>query len=324
MSASTLAGVELLDLHPTRADLKTDILRGLAAKQKWISPMYFYDETGSHLFDEICELPEYYPTRTEIDILEDDGEDIAELLGPKVLLVEFGSGSGVKTRLLLEHLDMLAAYVPVEISRDHLLTSARELQESYPDMAILPVCADFTAPFEPPQPSRPAARTVVYFPGSPIGNFEPAEALDLLRQMRRVAGDDGALLIGVDLKKDPAILERAYDDAAGVTARFNKNVLARLNRELGADFDLAQFHHRAVWNAEHGRIEMHLLSGCNQTVRIAGETISFEENEFIHTESSYKYLPEEFEQLAEEAGFAVKQLWMDPIGLFSVQYLESK
>lgn len=321
--SDTATDIDLLDLHPSRADLRTDVLHGLRQPQKWISSMYFYDERGSQLFDEICQLPEYYPTRTEISIMENDAEEMSELLGPNVLLVEFGSGSSVKIRVLLEHLDRLAAYVPVEISREHLMNSSRELQESYPDIAILPVCADFTAPFDLPEPPQPAARNVVYFPGSTIGNFEPPDALDLLRQMRRVAGDGGALLIGVDIKKDPSILERAYDDAAGVTAAFNKNILTRLNRELGADFDLAHFHHRAVWNPEHSRIEMHLVSDRPQTVHIAGETISFAQNEFIHTESSYKYLPDEFARLAGEAGFAVEHVWIDPAGLFSVQYLSS-
>ncbi|HET7370277.1 MAG TPA: L-histidine N(alpha)-methyltransferase [Gammaproteobacteria bacterium] len=321
--SDTASNIDLLDLHPSRSDLKTDVLHGLRQPQKWISSMYFYDERGSQLFDEICQLPEYYPTRTEIGIMENDAEEMSELLGPNALLVEFGSGSSVKIRVLLEHLDRLAAYVPVEISREHLLNSAQELQDSYPDVVILPVCADFTAPFDLPEPPQPAARNVVYFPGSTIGNFEPPDALDLLRQMRRVAGDGGALLIGVDMKKDPSILERAYDDAAGVTAAFNKNILARLNRELGADFDLAHFHHRALWNPKHGRIEMHLVSDRVQTVSIGGEAISFAENEFIHTESSYKYLPDEFARLAAEAGFAVEHVWTDPAGLFSVQYLLS-
>ncbi|HET6726382.1 MAG TPA: L-histidine N(alpha)-methyltransferase [Gammaproteobacteria bacterium] len=316
--------LDLLDLHPTRTDLKADVLYGLRQPQKWISSMYFYDERGSQLFDEICELPEYYPTRTEIGIMENDADEMGELLGPNVLLVEFGSGSSIKIRLLLEHLHRIAAYVPVEISREHLMNSARELQDAYPEIAILPVCADFTAPFDLPEPPQPARRTVVYFPGSTIGNFEPPDALELLRHMRRIAGNEGALLIGVDLKKDVSILERAYDDSAGVTAAFNKNVLARLNRELGADFDLDHFHHRAVWNESHSRIEMHLVSDQAQSVHIGGDTISFEKDEYIHTESSYKYLPDEFAQIAGEAGFSVEHVWRDSAGLFSVQYLESE
>ncbi|HET7570793.1 MAG TPA: L-histidine N(alpha)-methyltransferase [Gammaproteobacteria bacterium] len=315
--------LDLVDLHPTRADLKTDVLHGLRQPQKWISSMYFYDERGSHLFDQICALPEYYPTRIELGIMERDAEEISDLLGPDVLLVEFGSGSSLKIRLLLEHLDRPVGYVPVEISREHLLNSAAELQQAYPDIAILPVCADFTAPFDLPEPPRPAARNVVYFPGSTIGNFEPEDALDLLRQMRRVAGHEGALLIGVDLKKDASILERAYDDSAGVTAEFNKNVLERLNRELGADFDLDHFRHRAAWNPDHSRIEMHLVSDRAQIVRIGGETISFAEGEYIHTESSYKYLPDEFAAIAAQASFSLEHIWTDPAGLFSVQYLES-
>lgn len=316
-------GVELLDQHPTQKDLKADVLNGLKQPLKWISSMYFYDARGSQLFDAICELPEYYPTRTELAIMERYANEMCALLGPKVSLIEFGSGSSVKIRILLDHLDRPTAYVPVEISREHLLTSARELEQDYPQVQILPVCADFTAPFDLPQPRPVPLRNVVYFPGSTIGNFEPPDALALLRQMRRVAKDNGALLIGVDLKKDPAILERAYNDAAGVTAAFNKNILQRLNRELGTDFDLNHFHHQAVWNASESRIEMRLVSDRRQTVHIAGESIDFESGEAIHTESSYKYLPEEFARLAGQAGFVLERVWTDPDGLFSVQYLES-
>lgn len=312
---------ELLDQHPTRKDLKADVLNGLRQPRKWISSMYFYDERGSHLFDEICELPEYYPTRTELAIMEQYANDICALLGPEVSLIEFGSGSSVKIRILLDHLECPTAYVPVEISREHLVASAAELEQDYPHVQILPVCADFTAPFDLPRPQPVPRRNVVYFPGSTIGNFEPADALGLLRQMRSVAKDNGALLIGVDLKKDPAILERAYDDAAGVTAAFNKNVLARINREFGADFDLEHFHHRAIWNGRESRIEMHLVSGRQQVVHIGGETIEFAAGEHIHTESSYKYLPEEFARLAAQAGFGVEHVWTDAAALFSVQYL---
>lgn len=315
--------LDLLDQHPTRKDLKADVLNGLRQPRKWISSMYFYDERGSKLFDEICELPEYYPTRTELAIMERYASEMSALLGPEVSLIEFGSGSSLKIRILLDHLESPTAYVPVEISREHLLNSAHELERDYPKIQILPVCADFTAPFELPHPQPVPKRNVAYFPGSTIGNFEPSDALDLLRQMRSVAKANGALLIGVDLKKDPAILERAYNDAAGVTAAFNLNVLARLNRELGADFDLAHFHHRAIWNARESRIEMHLVSDRVQQVHLGGETFFFKPDEYIHTESSYKYLPEEFARMAAKAGFKSERVWTDEGRLFSVQYLTS-
>jgi dimethylhistidine N-methyltransferase len=313
----------LVDLHPTRSDLKTDVLNGLARPQKWISSMHFYDARGSRLFDEICELPEYYLTRTEIGIMEDDAAEMSDLIGSHALLVEFGSGSSIKIRLLLDHLDDLAAYVPVEISREHLMKSVDVLQAAYPRLSILPVCADFTEPFDLPEPPSPAARNIVYFPGSTIGNFEPDDALALMSRMRSVADREGALLIGVDLKKDASILERAYDDSAGITAQFNKNVLRRLNHELGADFDVDQFHHHAIWNDKRGRVEMHLVSDCAQTVNVGGTPIAFAKDESIQTESSYKYLPDEFAALAARAGFAVEHVWTDAAGLFSVQYLES-
>jgi dimethylhistidine N-methyltransferase len=315
--------LDLVDQHPTHKDLKADVMNGLRQPRKWISSMYFYDERGSKLFDEICKLPEYYPTRTELSIMEQYAGEMSALLGREVSLIEFGSGSSLKIRILLDHLESPTAYVPVEISREHLLNSARELERDYPDIQILPVCADFTAPFDLPHPEPVPKRNVVYLPGSTIGKFEPPDALDQLRQMRRVAKDNGALLIGVDLKKDPAILERAYNDAAGVTAAFNTNVLERLNRELGADFDLARFHHRAIWNAQESRIEMHLVSDRAQQVHIGGETFSFAAGEYIHTESSYKYLPEEFARMAAQAGFGLERVWTDDDGLFSVQYLTS-
>ncbi|MGD8378299.1 MAG: L-histidine N(alpha)-methyltransferase [Gammaproteobacteria bacterium] len=315
--------VELHDYHPSRADLKSDILGGLRQPRKWISSMYFYDERGSQLFDRICEQPEYYPTRTELAIMEADVDAMCDLLGEHVLLVEPGSGSSLKTRILLAHMHKPAGYVPVEISRDYLMQSVEALQEAFPTIEILPVCADFTSAFELPSPEVAAARNVVYFPGSTIGNFEPDDALDLLANMRRLAADNGALLVGVDLRKEVAVMEAAYNDAAGVTAEFNLNVLARLNRDLKADFDLSAFRHRAIWNDEESRIEMHLVSSRDQEAHIAGETFHFAEGEYIHTESSYKYTPERFAALAARAGFRVKRIWTDDRRWFSVQYLES-
>lgn len=311
----------LADQHPTRSDMCADVLAGLRASQKWISSMYFYDARGSELFDRICELPEYYPTRTETAILRDNAESISATIGPGVELIEPGSGSGEKARLLLRALVDPVAYVPVEISRDHLVQSAAALNTEFPGIEVLPVCADFSRPFEAPEPSRRARRRVVFFPGSTIGNFEPEDACELLANFREVAGPGGALLVGVDLRKDPAVLERAYDDAAGVTAEFNLNLLVRLNRDLGSDFDIGAFGHRAVWNDGASRIEMHLVSRVSQTVAICGETIAFEAGESIHTESSNKYSLERFAALAGDAGLTVERVWVDPDALFSVQLL---
>lgn len=315
------ASLQLYDYHPARKDMLAEVLQGLQSPDKWLSSMYFYDERGSQLFDEICELPEYYPTRTELGIMEHNADAIAELLGPRVMLVEFGSGSSLKIRILLRHLDDPAAYVPVEISREHLMNSAQALQESFPDIEILPVCADFTQDFELPEPAHSPLRNVVYFPGSTIGNFDPDDALDLLKRMARLAGDGGGVLIGVDLEKDPEILERAYNDEAGVTAAFNLNMLERLNRELGADFALSRFRHRAIWNPLRHRIEMHLISEAEQAVNIRGTQIHFDKGETIHTESSYKFTFERFANLAAQAGLTVEEVWTDDKQMFSVQYL---
>ena len=321
MNDNETTELELQDFHPARKDMLADVLRGLAAPEKWLSSMYFYDERGSKLFDEICELPEYYPTRTELSIMEANIDDITELLGPHALLVEFGSGSSLKTRILLEHMDDVAAYMPVEISREHLMSSAQLLKERFPGIEILPVCADFTQPFEPPAPAHPPLRTVVYFPGSTIGNFDPDDALDLLKRMAHIAGDGGGVLIGVDLEKDVATLERAYNDGAGVTAEFNLNILERLNRELGADFDPAAFRHKAIWNGQRHGIEMHLESLRDQLVHVRGNEIRFRRGETIHTESSYKFTLPRFEALAAQAGLTVERVWTDKDQLFSVQFL---
>lgn len=313
--------LELQDFHPARKDMLADVLRGLTAPEKWLSSMYFYDERGSQLFDEICELPEYYPTRTELSIMEANIDEMRRLLGPRAMLVEFGSGSSLKTRILLERMDDLVAYMPVEISREHLMHSAEQLHQRFPGIEILPVCADFTQDFDVSSPTNPPLRTIVYFPGSTIGNFDPDDALALLKRMARVAGTGGGVLIGVDLEKDVATLERAYNDAAGITAEFNLNILSRLNRELGANFDLAAFSHKAIWNEARHRIEMHLVSMNDQVVNIRGREIRFREGETIHTESSYKFTLARFEALAAQAGLTVERIWTDERKLFSVQFL---
>jgi L-histidine Nalpha-methyltransferase len=323
MRPSARSQIHLRDHHPAPEPFVADVLAGLRDTPKRISPMYFYDAIGSVLFDRICELPEYYPTRTETRILQQHGTDIAHSIGNDALLVEFGSGSSIKTRLLLDRLPTLSAYVPVDISRSHLLNAAQGICASYPELEVMPVCADFTQPFSLPTPRKPASRIVVFFPGSTIGNFDPAAALNLMRVMRRVAGSDGGLVVGTDLVKDPAVLVRAYDDSQGVTAAFNLNVLSRFNREMGADFDLGQFQHRAVWNAEASRIEMHLVSRRDQTATVAGETVEFAAGEPIVTEHCHKYTVAGFAAQAHLAGWCASAHWLDDRRYFSVNYLEA-
>ncbi len=306
---------------PASDALADDVRRGLAQSPKRLPSKYFYDARGSQLFEQICAQPEYYLTRTELAIMREHAGAIAAVLGADVLLLEYGSGSGIKTRLLLEHLQSPVAYVPVEIARDALAASVAALHAALPTLEILPVCADFTQPVAVVQPWRRARRRVVYFPGSTIGNFDDAGAVALLRKMRTEMGPDGGALIGVDLKKDPAVIEAAYNDAAGITAQFTLNLLARLNRELGADFDLAAFRHRAAWNAIAGRIETCLVSTREQDVRVAGITAHFAAGEAMRVELSCKYAAEDFARLAAQAGLRVAQGWTDQQRLFSVQYL---
>ena len=321
MRISTVSPLTLRDYHPRPDEMCEEVLAGLREVTKTLPCKYFYDERGSALFEAICELPEYYLTRTELGIMETHVGAMGAALGPGLMLVEPGSGSGVKTRLLLEHLPQPVAYVPVDISREALMSSAERLQRLFPALEVLPVCADFSQAFSVPLPRRRAARHAVYFPGSTIGNFTPAETVGLLQHMRQLAGPDGALLIGVDLLKDKAVLERAYDDAAGVTARFNLNILARINRELDADFDLAAFRHRALFNEAEGCIEMHLVSTRAQEIRVAGERFRFAAGEHILSERSYKHSPESFASLAGKAGLRIEQQWTDDRRYFSVMCL---
>ena len=310
------------DLEPdATARFRNDVVAGLSGPRKTLPCKYLYDERGSALFERICDLDEYYPTRTELGILETHVGEMAERLGPRCLLVEYGSGSSRKTRLLLDRLHQPAAYVPIDISREALAASARSLASAYPQLEVLPVCADYTEPLELPRPRRPALRRGVFFPGSTIGNFTPPEAQRFLGRMARVAGPGGCILLGVDLRKERAVLEAAYDDAQGVTAAFNKNLLVRINRELGADFDVARFRHLARWDAAAGRIEMHLVSEIEQSVRLADCRIRFAAGETIHTENSYKYELGHFAALAAQVGLAVRRVWTDAGALFSVQYL---
>jgi dimethylhistidine N-methyltransferase len=301
--------------------LRRDVLHGLSLRHKTLPCKYFYDERGSSLFEQICRLDEYYPTRTEFSIMKRHASEISEVLGPNCLLIEPGAGNGEKTRILLQHLHEPAGYVPIDISGKQLLRTVHRLRAQFPALEILPVHADFMAPIVLPRVSNREARGVVYFPGSTIGNFSSDEAIGFLIWLAALCGKEGALLIGVDLKKDPAVLLRAYDDAAGVTARFNLNLLVRLNRELGANFQIDRFRHCAFYHASLGRIEMYLVSLTRQTVRIGNIEFLFERGETIHTENCYKFDLTDFRDLAACAGFEVRQVWMDDRRFFSVQYL---
>lgn len=313
--------VPLHDFGPELSQMRDEVVEGLRRPQKWISPKFFYDEAGSQLFDRICELDDYYPTATELGIMRDNIDEIAALLGDNCKLIEFGSGSSLKTRVLLDHLTGMTGYVPIDISKEHLRKSADAIKAAYPDLEVLLVCADFTEPFDVPRCKGRVEKRVAYFPGSTIGNLLPDEAVDLLKNVARICGPGDGLLIGVDLIKDPAILKRAYNDREGVTAAFNLNLLTRLNRELDADFDLGAFRHEAIFNADLSRIEMHLVSKRDQVVHLDGVEIPFRTGESIHTENSHKFTPETFATLAARAGFTVEKLWTDAKRLFSVQYL---
>ena len=303
------------------ADELDEIIDGLSQSEKMISPKYFYDERGSQLFDEITRLPEYYPTETELGIMRAHVDEIASLVGKHASLIEFGSGSSLKTRVLLEHMDELAVYVPVDISEDHLLESARQLRTEFPGLEVLPVVADFTQEFQLPSPTIMPVRNVVYFPGSTIGNFTHEAAHELLKVMHHEAGEGGALLIGVDLQKDPEIIRRAYNDNAGVTAKFNLNMLRHLNREYDTDFDLDAFEHSAEYNEDEGRVEVRLVSNQEQEVTVGDTSFSIDNDEAILTEYSHKYTLEGFAGMAKAAGFKVERVWMDAERLFSVQFL---
>jgi dimethylhistidine N-methyltransferase len=302
--------------------LVRDALRGLGRSPKELPCKYFYDAEGSRLFDEITRLPEYYPTRCELAILQRHAAAMARVVGPDCSLIEYGSGSSVKTRLLLDQLDRPAAYIPVDISEEHLHETAKRLMQHYPGLMVRPLVADFTRSFSLPE--LPGKRRVVYFSGSTIGNFCPGEARGLLANIAQLVGRDGGLLLGVDLKKDASILHAAYNDARGVTAAFNRNLLVRLNREAGADFDPASFSHYAFYEPQHGRIEMHLISLRKQTVHLAGVPICFDRGESIRTELSYKYGPDDFAALARRAGLTVEATWTDDDELFSVHYLRAE
>ena len=321
MSFENAKQIRLHDFKPSPGHFRAEALSGLRKWQKELPCKYFYDERGSYLFECICNLDEYYIPRTETAIMKAYIEEIVEALGPNVLLIEYGSGNSAKTRILLDHLWELEAYVPIDISREQLLRAANELASAYPGLEVLPVCADYTSAFKPPDLKWPTRRKVVYFPGSTIGNFEPGPAKQFLECIAGVCGPGGGLLIGVDLKKDPTVLHRAYNDSQGVTAAFNLNLLERINRELGYDFQTDWFRHYAFYNPLEGRIEMHLISMKDQTVHLDNTAIRFAQGESIWTESSYKYNLEDFEQLAAAAGFRTECVWTDNQQWFSIHYL---
>lgn len=312
----------LLDLAPAKAGFLEEALAGLSRTPRTLPCKFFYDERGAQLFQKICELPEYYITRTELQILRLKGAEMAEALGPHIELIGLGTGAGTKTRLLLEELVQPAVYIPIDISKEQLQNSSARFREIFPTLDILPICADYLERFELPLPRRPSARSVVYFPGSTIGNFGPETATDFLKRLAELAGPDGGLLIGVDLQKDPSLIERAYNDASGVTAEFNLNLLARANREIGANFNLRMWKHRAIYNSATGRIEMNLISLTDQVVRLDDRDFFFTEGEKIVTEYSYKYTPEGFAALASDAGFRFEKMWTDDARLFGVFYFE--
>jgi dimethylhistidine N-methyltransferase len=311
----------LHDLEPSPDRFFDELFLGLSRGPKSIPSKFLYDKTGCELFDQICCLDEYYPTRTEMLILQDNVAEICTLFGPECRLIELGSGSSAKTRVLLDHLYEPAAYVPIDIARDHLLQSTARLARIYPELCMTPVCADFTSALTLPEPPYAMQRTVAFFPGSTIGNLQPTEAEKFLRRIAILCGAGGGLLIGVDLKKDRLTLERAYNDARGITAAFNLNLLTRINRLFNAEIRSDQFQHYAFYNEEFGRIEMHLVSLVDQTVQLNGTPLVFGQGEHIVTEFSYKYTVREFAELAARSGWTVKRLWTDAARLFSVQYL---
>lgn len=310
------------DRLPDTGSFLDDVVAGLSLPRKALAPKYFYDERGCELFEAICEAPEYYLTRAETQLMRDRAGAMARRLGPGCMVIEHGCGSGHKTRILLDALEP-AAYVPIDIAREQLKETSAGIARDFPGLPVVAFCADYLRPLALPEiDGIPSRRKVVYFPGSTIGNLTPAEAAVFLGNVRHLVGPGGGLLIGVDLKKDAARLNAAYNDRQGITAEFNLNLLARINRELGADFDLAAFRHQAFYNEPPGRVEMHLLSLKDQRVSIGGHVIRFRAGETIHTENSCKYSVTGFKALASGAGFEPVECWMDAERLFAVHYLE--
>ena len=311
--------VAVLDLEPVNADFLAEVIAGLSSSPRTLPCKFFYDERGADLFQKICELPEYYITRTETELLRRTAPEISESIGANAALIGFGTGAGIKTRMLLEQLQNPIAYIPVDISKQRLIDSAIELSHAMPALEILPVCADYLQELQLPKPLRKPDHVAVFFPGSTIGNLEPHVAQDFLRRVCRLCGKSGGLIIGIDLQKSREILEAAYNDSAGVTAEFNLNLLARANRELGANFDLARWKHSAIYNENEGRIEMRLVCGGEQTVRVGGRQFQFGDGEKIITEFSYKHTIDGFTRLAASAGFReASRVWTDPAKMFAI------
>jgi len=314
------AHAAVLDREPAKSEFLSEAIAGLSSTPRTLPCKYFYDARGAALFQKISELPEYYLTRAELQILDRYCGDIARALGPNIELIGLGTGAGTKTRILLEKLEAPAAYIPVDISKKQLERSTASFRKIFPTLEILPVCADYLEPIRLPSPARQALRKIVYFPGSTIGNFEPDAARQFLQRVANHCRRGGGLLTGVDLQKDRHVLERAYNDSAGVTAQFNLNLLARANRELGADFDLEQWQHYAVYNSTESRIEIYLISEIDQTVRVQDRQFDFRAGERIATEYSYKYTKESVIELTREAGFDFSQMWTDDARWFGVFY----
>lgn len=323
--------LQLINLSPVVShteQFRDEVILGLLQERKSVPPRFFYDRKGSELFEKICAQPEYYPTRVEKSILEAHVGEIVERIGTQATLIELGSGASVKTRLLLNELADPCAYVPIDISRDFLLQSSQEIALEYAGLPVLPVWADYTHTLSRLEREfADHSKKVLFFPGSTIGNMEPAQVESFLRDCSWFlgrSGESGKMLVGFDLVKDPAILDAAYNDAAGVTAAFNLNLLERMNRELSANFDLSRFEHRAFFNSQESRIEMHLLSVEAQEVEVGGRRILFRPEETIHTENSYKYTIERFTKLAQATGFTCEMIWTDPKNWFAVALIEAK
>ncbi len=319
------AGFRFLDFKPRLAGFREAVTAGLSAYPKTLEPKFFYDEAGSRLFEQICALPEYYPTRTEMAILDRYADAMSAAVGSEIELIEFGSGSSRKVRLLLDRLQP-ASYVAIDISREQLLDACSELAELYPALAITAVCADYSQPLHwagEEDEEEACSNRLAFFPGSTIGNFHPHDAIAFLANVSRMVGKDGGLLIGVDLQKSRERLHAAYNDGAGITAAFNLNLLHRINRELDGNFIPDQFFHQAFYDEAMARIEMHLVSRCAQQVRIGSQVFSFAEGESLHTENSYKYTVAGFQALAAQAGFHAREVWLDDAQLFSMHYLQA-
>ncbi len=310
------------DYEPHTDDFLADVLTGLTRRQKSISPKYFYDQKGSALFDAVCRAPEYYVTRTELALLDEILPEVAELTGPNAIVIEWGSGSSWKIRKVLDALDDPAEYIAIDISRHHLKAAAAEIGRQYPDVKVGAICADFLAPITLPEQAIVSdGRKLGFLPGSTIGNFDPHVAAEILKRAATLLGPGGAFLIGTDLQKDLETLLAAYNDAAGITAQFNLNLLVRMKSELGAEIDIAAFNHEAIYNSDDHRIEMYLRAKADTAIVIGGHSFEFKMGEAIHTENSHKFTLQSFQKIAQRAGFDVEAVWTDPERLFALHYL---